>query len=198
MIRKFARSVSVVVVACALAAIPVLAQHEMTPEQKAEMEVYMKAGTPGPPHQQMAAMVGTYEVKVKSWHEPGAPPEESMGTATRKMTLEGRVLVEEFKGTMMEMPFMGQGMSGYDNVTGKYWHVWTDSMSTGMMVSHGTCDAQKVCTYTGTWNDPIKKGPVTARMHSRWTSPTTEVFEMYGPGKDGKEMKMMELLYTKK
>jgi hypothetical protein len=24
------------------------------------------------------------------------------------------------------------------------------------------------------------------------------VFEMYGPGKDGKEMKMMEITYTKK
>jgi len=28
--------------------------------------------------------------------------------------------------------------------------------------------------------------------------PTTEVFEMYAPGKDGKEFKMMEITYTKK
>jgi hypothetical protein len=34
-------------------------------------------------------------------------------------------------------------------------------------------------------------------MTSRWTDPKTEVFEMYGPGKDGKEMKMMEITYTK-
>jgi hypothetical protein len=54
------------------------------------------------------------------------------------------------------------------------------------------------CTFTGSWNDPIKKGPVTSRMTSRWTSPTTEVFEMYGPDKTGKEMKMMEITYTKK
>jgi hypothetical protein len=39
---------------------------------------------------------------------------------------------------------------------------------------------------------------VTARMTTRWTSPTTEVFEMYAPGRDGKEMKMMEITYTKK
>jgi hypothetical protein len=35
-------------------------------------------------------------------------------------------------------------------------------------------------------------------MTSRIASPGTEVFEMYGPGKDGKEMKMMEITYTKK
>jgi hypothetical protein len=148
----------------------------------------------------MAATVGTYEAKVKSWHEPGGPAMEETGTATRTMTLDGRVLVEEFKGSMMGMPFTGHGMRGYDNVSGKYWATWMDSMSTGLMVSQGTCDEtnKKACTFTGSWNDPIKKSPVTARMTSRWTSPTTEVFEMHGPGRDGKEMKMMEITYTKK
>jgi hypothetical protein len=72
-------------------------------------------------------------------------------------------------------------------------------MSTGVMVSEGTCDAAgKNCTFTGSYNDPVKQGPATMRMVSRWTSPTTETFEMYGPGPDGTEMKMMELAYTKK
>jgi len=170
---------------------------QMTPEQKAEMEAYAKAGAPGAPHQSMASMAGTYKLSIKSWHEPGGPAMEEAGTATRKMVLDGRVLVEDVNSSMMGTPFTGQGMRGYDNVSGKYWSTWMDSMSTGLMVSTGTCDAKKVCTFTGSWNDPIKKGPVTARMISRWTSPTTEVFEMYGPGKDGKEMKMMEITYNK-
>jgi len=99
---------------------------------------------------------------------------------------------------MMGASYTGHGMQGYDNVTGKYWSTWNDSMSTGLMVSEGTCNADKSCSFTGSWNDPIKKAPVTARMMTRWTSPTTEVFEMYGPGRDGKEMKMMEITYTKK
>jgi len=173
-------------------------QPEMTPEQKAEMEAYMKAGTPGAPHKAMAATAGTYEVKAKSWDAPGAAAREETGTATRTMVLDGRVLVEEFKGSMMGMPFTGHGMRGYDNVTEKNWTTWMDSTSTGLMVSEGTCDAKNACTFTGSWNDPVKKGPVTARMTSRWTSPTTEVFEMYAPGRDGKEFKMMELTYTRK
>jgi hypothetical protein len=83
-------------------------------------------------------------------------------------------------------------------VSGKYWSTWIDSMSTGLMVSEGTCDAQNACSFTGSWNDAIKKGPVKSRMTSRWTSPTTQIFEMYGPDKSGNEMKMMEITYIKK
>ena len=124
---------------------------------------------------------------------------EDTGTATRTMALGGRVLVEEVKSSMMGMPFTGHAMMGFDNVTGKYWSTWNDSMSTGIMVSRGHLRRRhKACTFTGSWNDPVKKGRVTARMTTRWTSPTTEVFEMHAPGRDGKEMKMMEITYTKK
>jgi hypothetical protein len=193
---------SLLIATAVLLGAPALAQEgqhpPMTPEQMAEMEAYMKAGTPGAPHQALAATAGSYALKIKSWHEPGGPAMEETGTATRKMMLDGRVLVEDVNSSMMGTPFTGHGMTGYDNVSGKYWSTWTDSMSTGVMVSEGTCDAQKACTFTGSWNDPIKKGPVKARMTSRWTSPTTEIFEMYAPGKDGKEMKMMEITYTRK
>src|SRR5262245_8982679 len=172
---------------------------QMTPEMKAEMEAMMKAGTPGAQHQALAASAGTYDLKVRSWHDAGAPAMEETGTAKRSMMLDGRVLLEELSSSMMGSPFSGRGMMGCDNITGKYWSTWNDSMSTGLLVAEGTCDAQgKKCTFIGHWNNPIKKAPVKARMVTRWTSPTTQVFEMYGPGPDGKEMKMMEITYTKK
>lgn len=181
---------------------PAFAQSEkepqMTPEQKVEMEAYRKAGTPGTPHQTLAATAGTYDLNIKSWHEAGGSAHEETGTATRMMSLDGRVRVENVKSSMMGAAYTGHGMMGYDNVSGKYWSTWNDSMSTGLLLSEGTCDATNACTFTGSWNDPIMKGPVTSRMTSRWTSPTTEVFEMYAPGKDGKELKMMEITYTKK
>ena len=174
-------------------------QPEMTPEMQAEMQAYMKAGTPGPEHKKMAEAVGEYTLAIKSWHEPNGPAMESTGTAKRSTIFDGRVLVEEVDASMMEdMRFQGHGMMGFDNVSGKHWHTWLDSMSTGIMISEGTCDAQGVCQFAGSWNDPIKKGPIKARMTSRWTSPTVQVFEMYAPGRDGKEMKMMEITYTKK
>ena len=174
-------------------------QPKMTPEQAAEMAAVIKAGTPGPQHAKMAASAGNYDIKVKNWHDPSAPPMEETGTAKRTMTLGGRVLVEDMTCTMMGLPFTGRGTFGYDNVTGKHWGTWNDSMSTAVIVSQGTCDAEmKNCDFTGTMNDPVRKTPITLRMVSRWTGPTTEIFEMYMPGPDGKEMKSMEITYTKK
>jgi hypothetical protein len=183
-------------------ALPALAQDqampEMTPEQKAEMEAYQKAGTPGEAHAALAKMAGNYDMAIKSWHDPAGPAMEEAGTATRTMALDGRVLVEDVKSQMHGQPWTGHGMHGYDNVTGKHWSTWNDSMSTGISVSEGNCDAAGACTFTGSWNDPVTKGKITSRMTTKWTSPTTEVFEMYVPGPDGKEFKMMEIVYTKK
>lgn len=170
----------------------------MSPEEQAMMEAFQKAGTPGEAHAAIAKSAGDYTLEVKSWHAPGAPPTTEAGTATRRMILGGRVLMEEISSTMMGQPFSGQGLHGYDNVSGKYWGTWNDSMSTGLMVSEGSCDDQGSCSFTGSWNDPVTKGKVTARMTTRWTDANTEVFEMYGPAPDGSEMKMMEITYRKK
>ncbi|HZF98871.1 MAG TPA: DUF1579 domain-containing protein [Pseudoxanthomonas sp.] len=168
------------------------------PDEQAMMAAYQKAGAPGPEHARLAKMAGSYDFVVRTWQTPGAPPTTDTGTAVRRMTLGGRVMVEETSAQMMGQPFSGVGMHGYDNVSGKHWATWNDSMSTGVMLSEGTCDAQGACTYTGSWNDPITKGRVTARMTSRWTGTDTEVFEMHGPAPDGKEMKMMEITYTRR
>ncbi|MEZ0471665.1 DUF1579 domain-containing protein [Luteimonas salinilitoris] len=174
------------------------AAQQMTPEMQAMMEAYQKAGTPGAEHQHLASMAGTYDLTVRSWHAPGAEPATDTGTATRRMILGGRVMVEEVNSQMMGQPFTGHGMHGFDNITGKYWATWNDSMSTGLMVSEGTCEADRACTYTGTYHDAVSKQPQTARMTSRWTDENTEVFEMYAPGMDGKETRMMEITYKKR
>lgn len=183
------------------AALPALAQDApsgMSAEQAAMMQAYQQAGTPGPQHAGLAETVGTYDLAIKSWMSPDAPPTTEAGTATRKMILGGRVMTEEVQATMHGQPFTGHAMTGYDNVTGKYWSSWNDSMSTGLMVSEGTCDDAGACSFTGSWHDPVSKQEVSARMTTRWTSPTVEVFEMYGPGPDGQEHKMMEMTYTRR
>lgn len=182
-------------------ALPALAQDaapQMSPEEAAMMAAYQAAGTPGPQHAELARGVGSYDLAIRSWASPGAAPTDETGTATRTMALGGRVLVEQVEAAMYGQPFNGHGMLGYDNVTGKWWSTWNDSMSTGLMVSEGDCDDQGACTFVGSWNDPVTRNKVSARMTSRWASPDTEVFEMHAPGPDGKEYKMMEMTYTRK
>jgi hypothetical protein len=184
-----------------LASAPLLAQDappKMSPEQAAMMEAYQKAGALGAPHAALAKMAGTYDLAIKSWDAPGAPPTIEKGTATRTMALGGRVLVESVQSQMHGQPFTGHGMHGYDNVSGKHWSTWNDSMSTGLMVSEGACSDEGECTFTGSWNYPETKGKINARMTTKWTSPNVELFEMYAPGPDGKEGKMMEITYTRK
>lgn len=195
MIRTLA---AVVALAATLPALAQDAPPKMSPEEAAAMEAYQKAAAPGPQHAALAKMAGTYDLKIRSWTKPGAPPTEETGTATRRMMLDGRVLAEDVESRMYGQPFNGHGLSGYDNTSGKYWSTWNDSMSTGLMVSEGSCDDAGACTFTGSWNDPVTKGKTTARMTTKWTSPTVEVFEMYGPGPDGKDMKMMEITYTRR
>ena len=183
------------------AAFPVLAQDappEMPPEEAAIMQAYQQAGTPGTQHAGLAKTAGTYDLAIQSWMTPGAEPTSETGTATRAMILGDRVMTEKVEATMHGQPFTGHGMTGYDNVTGKHWSTWNDNMSTGLMVSEGTCDDAGACSFTGSWHDPVSKQEVSARMTTHWTSPTVEVFEMYGPGPDGKEHKMMEMTYTRR
>lgn len=183
-------------------ALPAAAQEAAPPapsaEEQAMMEAFQKAATPGPQHARLAEAVGTYDMVVKSWQSPDAPPTTDTGVSTRRMVLGGRVMVEEAKATMMGQPFDGLGLHGFDNVSGKYWATWNDSVGTGLMVAEGDCDGQGACSFTGSWNDPVTKGKVTARMTSHWTDANTEIFEMHGPGPDGKEMKMMQITYTRR
>jgi len=171
---------------------------KVSPEEAAMMEAYPTAGTPGVAHAGLAATAGEYTVLIKSWSAPGAPPSESTGTASRKLMLGGRVVSEDLQSSMYGQPYTGFGLTGFDNVTGKYWTTWNDSMTTGLTTGTGTCDAQARCAFTARWDDPISKQPVTARISIRWTSPSVEIFEMFGPGPDGKDMKMMEMTYTRK
>ena len=169
----------------------------LSAEEQAAMEAYRNAAAPGPEHAQLAAMAGTWDVTVRSWYGPGGPATDK-GTAARRTVLGNRVMVEDVEATMMGQPFHGQGLHGYDNVTRRYWSVWNDSMGTGVMLSDGECDAKGNCTYTGRYNDPVTRQEHTARMTTRWTDASTGVFEMYGPGPDGKVAKLMEITYRKR
>lgn len=175
---------------------PAAAQQEMSAEEKAQMEAWMKAMTPGAEHQGMAKNAGSWTATVTMWMAPGQPPQVSQGTSVRRMILGGRVLADEWKGQMMGMPFEGFGLTGFDNVTQKWWGTWTDNMSTGLMTMSGTCDPDptKGCTHIGTGVDPLTGKELTNRSTVVWPNPDEERMEMFGPGPDGKEFKMMEIV----
>jgi hypothetical protein len=171
-------------------------EQKMTPEQKAQMDAWTKAATPGKPHADLATKAGVWEGTTSMWETPGSAPQVSQGRSERKMILGGRVLVDNFTSSMMGMPFEGTGMNGYDNVTGKYWATWTDTFSTGLMKSTGTCDAdeKRGCSFSGTYVDPMTGKEKKNRYVVSWPAADQEKMEMFDTGTDGKEYKSMEIL----
>ena len=112
--------------------------------------------------------------------------------------LGGRYVEHTWKGNMMGMPFEGRGTDAYDNVGKMYVSSWVDNMGTGIMQTTGTCDADaKVCKYSGDMFDPMM-GKKTARSVITWMDDNTFKNEMYAPGPDGKEAKMMEIVAKRK
>lgn len=199
-IESGSRMLALVVVAAIAMAAPARpqapAETPMSPEQKAQMDAWMKAMTPGKAHQDLAGKTGTWEGTSTMWDSPAAQPQISQVRAERRMGLGGRVLLDSWTGNMMGMPFEGTGMTGFNNVDGKWWGTWADNFSTGLMTTSGSCDAdpKKGCTFTGTYVDPVSGKTRQNRQIVTWPSPDDERMEMWEKGADGKDWKMMEIV----
>ncbi|HYY53537.1 MAG TPA: DUF1579 domain-containing protein [Myxococcales bacterium] len=171
---------------------------QMSAAEQEMMQKYMQAATPGPEHQKLAKLAGTWKMDVTAWMTPGAPPEKSEGTAEFKTILGGRYLLQEVKGTMGGQPFEGRGTMGFDNVTKERFATWTDSMSTGLLVMRGKCPADaKKCTTRGQGSDAVAGKMVSFAETTTMTDDNHFTFELRGPGPDGKQYKMMEIKYTR-
>jgi hypothetical protein len=167
-------------------------------DQQTMMEEFKRLSVPGEPHKQLASLVGSWTTTTKEWMEPGKPPMESTGTVEMKMLLDGRFLQQELTGNMMGRPYSGVGLTAYDNLRKKYVSTWIDSMGTGIFVMEGTASADgKAITLRGQHAVP-GGGQMTHRAVWKIVDSNTQTFDMYGTHLGGKEMKMMEITYTRK
>lgn len=168
-----------------------------TPEQKAQMDAMMKAITPGEAHKKLEPFVGTFEVKVTTWMDPAAPPQQSTGTSVNTWALGGRYVEERFTGAFMGQPFSGIGYSGYDNIRKQYISTWMDSMSTAPMISTGSLEGN-VMSGVSSMDDPLTGKSQQVKEKTTIVDNDHHVMEMWSPGPDGKMYKMMEITYSRK
>lgn len=172
------------------------AEKPMDPQ--AMMEVWKKLAQPGEPHKLFSSLAGNWTTTTKEWMEPGKPPTESTGTAEMKMLLDGRFLYQEYNSQMMGQPFSGIGIDGYDNMTKKYVTAWIDTMGTGIFFMEGTASPDgKTITLKGSHPEP-GGGKMTHRAVWKIMDSNAQTFDMYGTHQGGKEMKVLEITYTRK
>ncbi len=163
------------------------------------IEAMIKAGTPGPEHQRLAALAGSWTGTVKMWMEPGKPPLEEACTAERKLILGGRFLHEEVKSRFMGQPFTGLGLTGYDNLKKKYTSIWVDNMGTGISSAEGSADAGgKVLTFIREETDPVSGKKFKNKDVIRILGDDKNSMESFRLAPDGKEAKVMEINLTRK
>lgn len=169
-------------------------------DPQAEMMAKMQeAGTPNENHKMLEPMVGTFEHTSKWWKAPGSEPEVSTGMTDSKWILGGRFVEGTVTGTMMGQPFEGKSIIGYDNVKKEYTSIWIDNMMTGIMTSSSTYDAAtKTFAEAGEFSCPIMGPNTKFRGAIKINDENSYVYEMFMTDPEGKEMKTMEITYTRK
>lgn len=162
------------------------------------MEVYTKLATPGEPHKLFASLTGSWTTKTKEWMDPQKPAVESTGSADIKLLLGGRFLQQEITGSMHGKPYSGIWTVAYDNLLKQYVSTWIDTMSTQIFIMNGTANADgKTITLTGQHAE-VGGRYMAHRAIWRIVDGNAQEFIMYGTHHGGDEMKMLEVIYTRK
>ncbi|MBI3725213.1 DUF1579 domain-containing protein [bacterium] len=161
---------------------------------------WLKLASPGPFHEKLKPLAGTFEATTKFWAAPGAAPTEAHGTSVHKLILGGRYLQQDYEAKSGDVVTMaGHGLMGYDNVKKKFTGVWVDTLSTSVMSSLGTCDESgKVITSTSEWDDPATGKPAKHKAVVTIESDQKHTYELYYTSPEGKEWKALEVVYAKK
>ena len=114
------------------------------------------------------------------------------------MVLDGRFLQQEFTGEMMGHPYSGIGISGYDNLR-KTLCVDMDRHDGNRSLRHGRHGERRRQDYHPEGqHDELRWRADVASCGVEACGCEHAIFEMYGTHGHGKEMKMMEITYTRK
>lgn len=198
-------SVLFLVVLFVAGAVNVLSQEEpaekaappMDTQHAESMAKWQEYAMPGDAHKALEPFVGNWDYVVSWWMTPDSEPEKSTGKSEVKWIMGGRFLKQTAKGSSMGQEFQGMGVMGYDNASKQYKGVWIDNMGTGIMTSTGSYDpAKKTFEEKGTYTDPMD-GEKSYRGVTTIVDADKYTYEMYVSGADGKEMRVMEIVYTR-
>jgi Protein of unknown function (DUF1579) len=154
-------------------------------------------------HEILAQIIGEWDYTASVWPKADAEPEESTGTVTNQMVLEGRYLTSHYTGILRIdnhfVPFEAQSFVGYDTQKKGYDTVWMDNLGTGMMTGTGSYDEKsKTLSDKGEHSFPISGKRQSYRAALEFTDSETHKKTIYAVDKSGKEHKVMEFVFTRK
>jgi hypothetical protein len=153
----------VVLFAVSLVALPVAGEEEIVPPQDAAdtadaetMARLMELGKPGPEHDRLASLVGTWQENVMMRAAPGTEPMTAVGRCTNRMILGGRFLRSECESEDGPRKVEGLIIFGFDRRGGAYTMVGFDTMGTYYITAAGPWDEDReAIVMSGEDEDPV-------------------------------------------
>lgn len=122
------------------------------PPDSAAMAHMMELAQPGPEHERLEALVGTWDVTFRS----PMPEMTFTATAENRMILGGRFLASEVSGTVNGMPAEALTIMGFDRGPGVYTAVGFDTFGTFYVTGAGPWnEAERRAALAGAYEDPV-------------------------------------------
>jgi hypothetical protein len=162
------------------------------------LKALQSAITPGAGQARLDAMVGSFDVKIRTWLGPNAAPVESQGSCVNVWVLGHRYIQSMLAAHVMGEPFNGIGYTAYDNVGKTYQTAWMDGGSTAMTLYQGGFDgASKTAKMKASVLDPLTGKPTSLELRLSILENGDHMSELWGQAGGSKMFKMMELRYTR-
>jgi len=156
------------------------------------------AMTPGAGQARLDPMIGTFDVKIRTWVAPNKPPVESTAVSVSVWVLGKRFIQSMLSGHVLNEAFDGIGYTAYDNVSKTYQTAWMDSGSTGMVWYRGGFDgATKSARMKATVSNAVTGKPTPLELRLSILDNGDHMTELWGQGDGAAMFKMMELRYTR-
>jgi hypothetical protein len=111
-----------------------------SPAVNTDREARTSAQQIGPEHARLTAMVGTWDVEMSIWSQPGRPALTTKGTATIRALFGGLFVEEKIEGTVMGAPFTTMAWTGFNTGTKKYEATRIASTNTSRIAEAGVFD----------------------------------------------------------
>ena len=150
----------------------------------------------------LSSLLGTWKYESYVWVNASAEPEKATGTITNEMILGNRFLSSHVNGNISIdghlALFKAQGLLGFDKNKGSFSSVWTDTLSTGMMLGSGKYDEKsKTLEETGKFTNPVTGLEEKFRSETKIAGDGNYERAVFSTGKSGKEAKVMQFKYSK-
>ena len=156
-----------------IALIVCLAASTLSAQEPPEME------KPGEHHKHLKMMAGTWDVKSK-FHTITGQIVEMNGVEVAKMQPGDFWLISDFTGKIMNMPFHGHAVMGYEAHKKRYIGTWADSFGSVLVTTTGTCSKDgKVTTMIGKGYDPMQKREITYKQVYKIKDANNRTYHMY-------------------